>query len=366
MRAISKLLMSYIKKKKCIYKSNYANRAMKKNFKELSTGCILCSEGKKSVLFITGICPRKCIYCPISKEKKNKDIMHINELRTSNIKEILNEISKSNSTGIGITGGDPLSRLSRTKKIIKAIKRKFGKKFHIHLYTSLNLINENSVNELQKSGLDELRVHPDIRNKKLWGKIKLLKGKFKETGIEIPAFPNEEKRISELINFAKGNIDFFNLNELEYATLYEKEYKKRKWKINEDYSVEGSKKTALKIIKQHPEIRIHYCSSKFKDAVQFANRIKQRAKKSSEKFDKITNQGLLIRGEIHAKSKDLKKLKNHLEKKYNQIFKIDKKKSRIIFSPLIAKKISKYFKNVAIVEEYPTTDALETEKEWLS
>ena len=201
---------------------------MKKNFKELSTGCILCSEGKKSVLFITGICPRKCIYCPISKEKKNKDIMHINELRTSNIKEILNEISKSNSTGIGITGGDPLSRLSRTKKIIKAIKRKFGKKFHIHLYTSLNLINENSVNELQKSGLDELRVHPDIRNKKLWGKIKLLKGKFKETGIEIPAFPNEEKRISELINFAKGNIDFFNLNELEYATLYEKEYKKRK------------------------------------------------------------------------------------------------------------------------------------------
>jgi len=333
--------------------------------------------------------------------------MHINELRTSNIKEILNEISKSNSTGIGITGGDPLSRLSRTKKIIKAIKRKFGKKFHIHLYTSLNLINENSVNELQKSGLDELRVHPDIRNKKLWGKIKLLKGKFKETGIEIPAFPNEEKRISELINFAKGNIDFFNLNELEYATLYEKEYKKRKWKINEDYSVEGSKKTALKIIKQHPEIRIHYCSSKFKDAVQFANRIKQRAKKSSEKFDKITNEGLLIRGEIKLNgdkggSKDkedaykkfnevdinlnksdeqqrgaivpgrmggnnLKSLQKILSQKYkNQEFKIDKKKNRIIFNSSIAKRVAKDFKKVAIVEEYPTLDSLETEKEWLS
>jgi uncharacterized protein len=342
---------------------------MEKHFGRLSRGCELCFEGKKSVLFITGICPRKCPYCPLSEEKKNSDLIHINELKTKSLKEIIKEIKLSNSDGVGITGGDPLAVIDRTSKFIKEIKKQFGKKFHIHLYTSLDLLNKSTISKLQKSGLDELRVHPDIFDKNFWNRIELAKGKFKEYGIEIPVFPEEEKKILELIEFSKNFVDFFNLNELEYATLYEDYYKKKKWKVKKDYSVQESEKTAMRILNKlkNKKIRIHYCSSKFKDSIQFTNRIKVRSKNLAEKFDKITEDGLFLRAEIiPEKNQSVNKLKKELENNFKSEFKIDKKKNRIIFNSDLAKKVSAKFKNVAVVEEYPTIDRLEVEKEQLS
>lgn len=350
---------------------------IEKHLNKLTKGCELCFKGKKSVLFITGKCPRNCIYCPLSKEKKNNDIININELKTRKLKEIINEIKLSNSKGIGITGGDPLAVLSRTINTIKALKKEFGKSFHIHLYTSLDLINKNSLIKLQNSGLDELRVHPDIFNKHLWEKIKLIKelnsqknikSKFKEFGIEIPVFPNEENKIIELIEFSKNYVDFYNLNQLEYATLYENIYKHKKWIVQEDYSVIGSEETALKIIKKYSKfkLRIHYCSSKFKDSVQFTNRIKIRAKNIAQSFDKITQDGLLKRGVICINEKDnANQIINELKKQKIK-YQFEKNKSRILFNQKLAQKLSKIFKNVSIIEEYPTTDGLVVEEEKLS
>ena len=351
-------------------KSAKLTKQFEKHLGKLSRGCQLCFEGKKLVLFVTGICPRNCIYCPLSKEKKNKDITNANELKTKNIKEIIKEAKLSRAEGAGITGGDPLSRLNRTLSYIRALKHTFGKKFHIHLYTSLELINKQNIKKLKRAGLDELRLHPDIFNKKLWPKIALVTGKFSEVGIEIPVIPGKEKEVIELINFAKDKVDFFNLNELEYAILKEKEYKKKKWKVNENYFVEGGEKTALNIIKKfkHQKIRIHYCSAKFKDAIQFSERIKRRAKTVARKFDKITNDGMLVRGAIYLKNlKELNKIKKQFKNKFKDYsFEVDKKKLRIIFDVSKVGRVAKLFKNTAIIEEYPTIDALEVYKEFLS
>lgn len=343
---------------------------IEKHLGSLPQGCKLCFKGEKLVLFVTGICPRNCIYCPLSEKKKNKDVIHANELKTRNIKEIIKEAKLSNARGAGITGGDPLAKINRTIYYIKLLKKEFGREFHIHLYTSLELLNEENIEKLKKSGLDELRIHPDIFNKTLWNRLSLIKGKFKETGIEIPVIPKKQKEILQLINFAKDKVDFFNLNELEYATLKESEYKTNKWAINPDYSVKQSEKTALNLLKKlkNSKIRIHYCSARFKDAVQFRKRIKNRAKQVAKKFDKITSEGLLIRGVVYSKKSSLSSLKN-LQKQISKITKlseIDKNKSRVIFSSKYAKKISKLFPKTAIIEEYPTIDALETEVNWLS
>jgi hypothetical protein len=341
-----------------------------KNIGKLSKGCELCFEGKKLVLFVTGICPRNCVYCPLSEKKKDKDVIHANELKTKDIKKIIQEAKLSKAEGAGITGGDPLAKINRTIFCIKSLKKAFGKKFHIHLYTSLELLNEENIKKLQKAGLDELRLHPNVFNKKLWQRIQLTKGKFKEVGIEIPAIPKSEKQILELINFAKDKVNFFNLNELEYATLHEKDYKRRGWKINADYSVKGSEKTALNILKKlkNKKIRIHYCSAKFKDSIQFTERIKRRAKSVATPFDKITAEGTLMRGAVYTTPiKRANLIKNQLKRLFpKKQFEIDKKKKRIIFSVSIAKEVSKKFKNCYIVEEYPTVDALEVEKEKLS
>jgi pyruvate formate-lyase activating enzyme-like uncharacterized protein len=346
---------------------------IEKHIGKLTKACELCFKGKKSVLFITGKCPRNCIYCPLSKEKKNKDIININEvkLKKPEIKKIIKEIKLSDSSGTGITGGDPLAVLSRTTKIIRTLKKEFGKNFNIHLYTSLELLNKNSLVKLKKAGLDELRIHPDIFNKSIWEKIKFPKQlniKFKEFGIEIPAIPNEEKRITELIQFSKDYVDFYNLNELEYAALYERIYKKKNWKVQEDYSVKGSEGTALNIIKHYSKskLRIHYCSSRFKDSVQFTNRVKVRAENLAHTFDRITPEGTLLRGAIYInENTNLNQIINYL-KKQNAKFLIEKDKSRIIFNYKLAPRLSKQFKNISITEEYPTVDGLVVEEQRLS
>ncbi|HRZ19884.1 MAG TPA: radical SAM protein, partial [Methanofastidiosum sp.] len=33
---------------------------------KLSKGCKLCIKGRKSVLFVTGLCGVNCYYCPLS------------------------------------------------------------------------------------------------------------------------------------------------------------------------------------------------------------------------------------------------------------------------------------------------------------
>ena len=92
----------------------------------LPKGCRLCVQGRKSVLFVTGLCPKHCYYCPISDKKKDKDVVYINEWPTKDWKNIFKEIQLCSSKGAGITGGDPLARLGRTVSFMRMLKKKFG------------------------------------------------------------------------------------------------------------------------------------------------------------------------------------------------------------------------------------------------
>jgi uncharacterized protein len=329
---------------------------------ELTKGCKLCAKGQKLVLFITGICPRNCIYCPLSKEKKNKDVTFANEWQTSSIKDLIKETKDSNAKGAGITGGDPLAKLDRTLEFIKTLKKEFGKSFHLHLYTSLQLLTKEKIRQLEKSGLDELRVHPDLEDKTLWPKISLLKETKMETVVEIPSIPGKENQTIELIEFAKDKVRAFNINQLEQAPDKEKEFLERKWIAQDDYSIKGSEELAIKLVKKFKDLRIHYCSARFKDEAQFSNRILNHAKNVALPSDKVTSAGTLLRGVILSKNnspQELEELKSKLEKTYNQKFYIDKQKFRIICSAKLIRKIAKKIKNCAIVEEYPTHDKTE-------
>ena len=115
---------------------------------KLSKGCQYCIKGYKLVLFVTGLCPRRCYYCPISDKKYQKDNVYANEWPIKNIREIIKEAKLINAKGAGFTGGDPLCKLWRTFSYIKKLKKVFGKKFHIHLYTSFDLVNEKTLKKL--------------------------------------------------------------------------------------------------------------------------------------------------------------------------------------------------------------------------
>lgn len=279
----------------------------------LPLGCKLCLKGAKMVLFITGKCNLKCWYCPISKERKGIDVVYANERPVKNYKDVLKEAKEMNALGASITGGEPLLKLKRVIFYIKLLKRKFGKNFHIHLYTYGNLINEKKLSLLNNCGLDELRFHHFLPNK-----IKsALKFNF-DVGIEMPCIPwpekekykNEVEKLKEIVDFCSKNDVFLNLNEFEFSeTNWEKMKKFGFERIGYSYAVKGSLELGKKIAKyaEKKKVKINFCSVKTKFMLQLVERLKRRAKIIKKPWQKINKYGYLVYAEIECDKKLAKK-----------------------------------------------------------
>jgi uncharacterized protein len=344
---------------------------MKKLYKgKLAKGCEYCIKGEKLVLFVTGLCSRDCFYCPISEVKKNKDVIYANERPVFNVDDLIEEVKSMDAKGCGITGGDPLIQTDRTGEYINALKKKFGDKFHVHLYTSItNSFNEKNLKKLEEAGLDELRVHPDIFDDKLWNKFDMTKNFKFDLGVEIPIIPGNEKNVIKLIEYFKDKVNFFNLNELEISELNVEEYMKRGLKIKDQmsYAIKGSQELGKWIIQKYPKLNIHLCDASFKDKTQLGERILRTAKNVKKEFDTVTEDGMLLRGVIYTeKYEDLKNILSSHGIPEELIF-FDKKNKRVLTSVEIIKKLKKELKNggyiLKIVEEYPTYDHMEVSSE---
>ncbi len=356
----------------------------------LCRGCNMCVQGKKLVMFVTGICGQDCYYCPLSTEKKNKDKVWANERPILEDSELLAECNSMRARGCGITGGDPLSKLDRTIHYIELLKKEYGQHFHIHLYTPLLLLTHKTMVKLYKAGLDEIRFHPEFDKPNEWVKIEQAIDFGWDVGVEIPVVPGKEKEIKQMIDYLDGKIKFLNLNELEISETNSAELGRRDLAVKDDvsYGISGSEELAIRLLKycSDKKLIVHYCTSKLKDKVQLSNRIKRTAKTVKRKFDIVTPEGTLVRGAIYLRElrpgagyrkkiqeankeeilKKLKILKEKIQKKYNirdDMLEIDSLKLRIITGPRLVKIFKQYTR--AIVEEYPTYDQMEVELRFL-
>src|SRR4030042_201161 len=188
----------------------------------LPKGCVLCEKGAKMVLLVTGKCARRCCYCPLSSEKRGKDVFFANERRVEDIDDILDEARLIDALGTGITGGDPLMVVDRTVESIRLLKKRFGKGHHIHLYTSTT--RPESIRKVAKAGLDEIRFHPPVSLWKELGQsdyakaVALSKKLGMKAGLELPVLPDRAEELVAAIAFAESaGLDFVHLNELAFS-----------------------------------------------------------------------------------------------------------------------------------------------------
>ncbi|MBT4604833.1 radical SAM protein [archaeon] len=385
----------------------------------LPKGCQHCIKGGKLVIFITGLCPQRCYYCPVSEEKFAKDRIFANEREITNqneqesIKELIDEAKLMDATGAGITGGDPLAVLKRCTTYITVLKKTFGKDFHIHLYTPMKLVTKETLAALHKAGLDEIRFHPDLDNMDMWPRLKLATEFNWDIGLEIPCLPDKKEQTISLIDYAKDFVSFVNLNELEFSDTTVSHYKLSEHnyvpKNDTSYGVKGSAELGLELIKyskqqgydKNPGLTIYFCPSRLKDKTQMGNRMKRRANNVKLLGDIVTSEGTLVRGIIYLKelapgfgynkqikeiAKDkikcqklleqlqeakeqIENLSKSQETTINQEIMIDERKLRIITSKDFVTKNAQKLKQIdllpAIVEEYPSYDSLELEIEFL-
>ncbi|MBU0763159.1 MAG: radical SAM protein [Candidatus Altiarchaeota archaeon] len=375
---------------KCIVDTPYHSVKIGK----LPTGCRYCVRGEKLVLLVTGVCSSKCWYCPLSTEKKNRDSVVANEWWTEKDQDVVAEARLSGAKGAGITGGDPLCRLSRTIKYIRLLKKTFGKKFHIHLYTTGKNASPAKIKKLYGAGLDEIRFHPDF----LSGKpdLKPITWALEygwDVGCEIPLIPGKIRETKKFIKAVDGlGVKFLNLNQLEISESNALELDIRGFRPVDGiiFAVKGTEDMAEKILEfclDNTKLNVHYCTVKLKDGVQLKNRLRKRAKNVAKDYDVVTEEGLLIRGAVYLKGwlpsygykrrmkkqsissrKRTMELAYLLGKKYaipDNLVEADLTRGRVLTGAWVVENLSGELKKEgylpAVVEEYPTWDSLITD-----
>jgi pyruvate formate-lyase activating enzyme-like uncharacterized protein len=263
------------------------------------------------------------------------------------------------------------------------LKKKFGKRFHIHLYTPLNLVTFRTLHRLHKAGLDEIRFHLDMYDTKLWPRLGDARFFKWDVGVEVPVIPANERKTAEnyyhLTDFVDGKVDFLNLNELEISDTNACKLVEKGFRAKDKYSygVKGSEELSLKLLRYIDEMQkqgkccynVHYCTAKLKDNVQLRKRIMLRAKNSAKAFDKVNSEGMLVRGAVyysHSHAKIVNFLRKKLKKKIAAKYFVDRKRKRVLVPVAFVKTYASALKKMnlgkpAIVKEYPTFDCLNVE-----
>lgn len=260
----------------------------------LAAGCKLCFEGAKLVLFLTGICHRDCWYCPLSKDRKNRDCIYANEHLISSPEEMISVAKRMSALGTGITGGEPFEKPDRLIQYARALKDEFGPEHQIHLYTA-SAPDRKTLESIQGL-IDEIRFHPpnilwkNLEQTPYHSSIQMAKEIGFDTGIEVPSLSN----LDDLKHYLPY-LDFLNINELEWGDSNADEMRKRGFLFRGDVSnaVQGGWESAQRIAKLP---KVHWCSSDFKDRVQLRMRLKRIACNTAREFEEITEDGTVIYG----------------------------------------------------------------------
>ncbi len=322
----------------------------------LTEGCRLCREGAKLVLFVTGKCDKNCFYCPISYEKRGKDIIYANERKVNSKGDVIKEIELMDAEGASITGGEPLLVLDRVIEYLKLFKEY---DLHVHLYTSV-AASKNVLKKLYQAGLDEIRFHPPLLldAKKYEEPLIVAKKLGMEAGFEIPALKFCEE-IVDIVNKADG---FMNLNELEFSETNCENLLKRGFKAKEDsYGAIGSDEIAMEYAKAVD--KFHYCTAKFKDSVQLRRRLMRMALNHPD-FYEVTGDGTLICGLIRGERKLIGKLVEELKEKNIPFCIVDTHSIEVSadFAEECANELKMRGFDVRIIERYPTAKRIVVEE----
>ena len=340
----------------------------------LPEGCRLCEEGAKMVLFVTGLCSYHCFYCPVSDAKMYKDVVYADEMRVERDEDVLAEARAIRAKGAGITGGDPMEAMDRLCHYLRLLKGEFGPEFHTHLYTMTT--DPHKIRRAAEAGLDEIRFHVPPG---LWRRasksaftpaVRLARELGMAVGIEVPLIPERKEDLMELIHWAESErLDFVNLDEMEFSDANYARMKVRGYATKHElaYGVTGADEVAADLLSHPWKTTVHYCSSGYKDAWQLRTRIKRRAETIAKPYDEVTDDGTLVKGVIE--SEDLAAVERELRRKFRVprvLLAAVPARKRVEVAPWVLEEIAAELPWPSfIVEEYPTADALEVERQRL-
>ncbi|RLE56322.1 MAG: hypothetical protein DRJ40_06055 [Thermoprotei archaeon] len=277
---------------------------------DLPTGCRLCLRGRKSVIFITGLCNVKCFYCPIDESRFGVDVVAVNDVPVplGNEDEMLECIARECevccSYGVGITGGEPSLVIDRVAKVVTYLRNCFGEDFHVHIYVHARGIDSEVAKHLVTL-CDEVRVHSlscdEIRRALRYLEVvRKAEASRAVLGIEVPVIPGQVQHYVDLVRVAREcGASFVNLNELEMTGVGELKLRELGYRIraNSLTAVLGSYETGVRVIEEISrrglDITVHLCTAEAKDSVQLRTRLYMKSTVTTMPHEEVTDEGTI-------------------------------------------------------------------------
>lgn len=281
-----------------------SNNGSKPYYGTLSPGCVTCIQGTWSCLYLNSLCTRNCFFCPREKTEKKgmfprpQDV----DLGFPTVKDYIHYLETFPFQGIGISGGEPFLAFERLTEYIREIRKRFGKKHYIWMYTNGDLVTEERLALLDRIGLNEIRFDLAASEYDLTP-VKQAVKHIDTVTVEIPAIPEDVERVKELLRqFETMGVRHLILHQL-MATEYNQEHF-----VDRGYSfckgiyrtyVPESELAAFAILKHAIESKIQvgisYCSLQYKEMFQAGAFRKRYAPLCRNSEDSITRTGFLRR-----------------------------------------------------------------------
>ncbi|MDD5628114.1 MAG: radical SAM protein [Elusimicrobia bacterium] len=180
-----------------------------------SPGCRNCLRGSSVSLRLTTRCTRDCFFC--FNPEPRRDGLSLDAMPVRGLSEAIRRMRLCGLRGAGLSGGDPLLVLERTLRAIRRLRRAFGPRFYLHLYTNGDLATEPALRRLRQAGLNGLRFNLAAGGYRL-AAVRRALALFQDVSVEIPVIPGDLRRLKALIlELDRAGVPNLILHELCYA-----------------------------------------------------------------------------------------------------------------------------------------------------
>jgi pyruvate formate-lyase activating enzyme-like uncharacterized protein len=181
--------------------------------KNLSSGCKPCLEGRASHLSLTTLCSRECFFC--FNPKPRRDVLSVHGREADSLDEACADLKKLGVQSVGIGGGEPTLFPKRVLEAVAALRKNLGDDIWIDLYTNGDRLNAALLKDFRTAGIKGLRINLAARNYDTTPVSLALKF-FEIVEIEMPAIPEDKKRVRSLIL----ELDKIGVNQLILHELF--------------------------------------------------------------------------------------------------------------------------------------------------
>ncbi len=247
----------------------------------LSPACVECTGNRGSETFSTTFrCHRDCYFCFNHNQPDYEKFFHEGCPWEEGLARSASE--NEELACVGVTGGEPLLDLDNAIALLERT-RELWPDAHRRMYTSGDLLTEQSAARLRDAGLDEIRFsvkdddEPAMRQRVIEA-MKLAKRFIPSVMVEMPVIPGAKEHMKELVRaFQEVGIDGVNLLEFCFPFCNWEEFARRgltlknpPFEVMYDYgysgglAVAGSEELILELmdwaLDEGMTFGMHYCS----------------------------------------------------------------------------------------------------------